>query len=166
MRTDTEAEASILWPPDMKNWLIRKDPNGGKDWRQEEEGTTESEMLVWHHELDGHEFEQAPGVGDGQGSPAGCSPWGQKELDMTEWLNWTKLNFSVIPTLCDPPRDFPGKNTGVGCHSLHQGMFLTQRLKPHLLHFQWIFFLPSEPPAKPIQCRTGLYMDVLGKRDH
>ena len=102
MRTDTEAEASILWPPDVKNWLIGKDPNGGKDWRQEEEGTTENEMVGWHHQLDGHEFEQGPGVGDGQGSLACCSPWGQKDLDMTEWLNWTKLNCSVIPTLCDP----------------------------------------------------------------
>ena len=79
MRTDTEAEASILWPHDMKNWLIRKDPNGGKDWSQEEKGTTENEMVQWHHQLDGREFEQAPGVGDGQGSLACCSPWGQKE---------------------------------------------------------------------------------------
>ena len=85
-RTDAEAEAPILWAPDAKNWL-RKDPDAGKDWRREEKGTTEDEMVGWHHRLDGHEFEQAPGVGDGQGSLASCSPWGHKESDMTEQLN-------------------------------------------------------------------------------
>ena len=88
-RTDAEAETPVLWPPDVKNWLIWKDPDAGEDWRQEEKGTTEDEMVGWHHWLDGHEFEQAPGVGDGQGSLACYSPWGHKELDMTEWLNWT-----------------------------------------------------------------------------
>ena len=86
-RTDDEAEALILWPPDVKNWLIEKDPDAGKDWRQEK-GTTEDERAGWHHRLNGHEFEQAPGVGDGQGSLVCCSPWGCKELDITEWLNW------------------------------------------------------------------------------
>jgi len=73
-RTDAEAETPILWPPDAKNWLIEKDPDAGKDWRQEEKGTTEDEMVEWHHRCSGHEFEQAPGVGDGQGSLACCSP--------------------------------------------------------------------------------------------
>ena len=68
-RTDVEAEApNTFWPPDVKNWLIGKDPDAGKDWRQEEKGTTEDEMVGWHHQLDGHEFEQAPGVGDRQAS--------------------------------------------------------------------------------------------------
>ena len=88
-RTDAKTEAPILCPPDEKNWLIGKDPDPGKDWRQEEKGTIEDEMVGWHHWLNGHEFEQAPGVGDGQGSLACCSPWGHKESDMTEWLNWT-----------------------------------------------------------------------------
>ena len=87
-RTDAEAETSILWPPDVKNWLIGKDPDAGKDWRQEEKGTTEDEMVGWHHWLYGHEFEQALGIGDGQGSLVCCSPWGCKESDTTEWLNW------------------------------------------------------------------------------
>ena len=82
---------SILWPPDVKNWLIGKHPDAGKNWRQEME-TTEDEMVRWHHWLDGHEFEQAPGVGDGQGSMACCSPWGHKKLDTTERLKWTELN--------------------------------------------------------------------------
>ena len=85
-RIVAEAEAPILWPPDVKNWLIRKDPDSGKDWRQEK-GTTEDEMVGWHHWLNGHAFEQALGVGDGQGSLACCSPWGRKESDMTEGLN-------------------------------------------------------------------------------
>ena len=90
-RTDDEAEAEtpILWPLDAKSWLTGKDPDSGKDWRQEEKGITEDEMVGWHHQLDGHEFEQAPGVGDGQRSLACFSPWGHKESDMTEWLNWT-----------------------------------------------------------------------------
>ena len=93
-RTDAEAEAPVLWPPDVKNWLIRKDPDAGKDWRQEDKGTVEDEMVGWHHGLSGYEFEQTPGVGDGQGSLACCSPWGCKESDMTEQLNWTDMSSS------------------------------------------------------------------------
>ena len=89
-RTDAEAQSPIFWPPDAKSWLTRKDPDAGKDWRQEEKGTTENEAVGWHRRLNGHEFEQAPGVGDGQGSLSCCSPWGHKELDMTERLNWTE----------------------------------------------------------------------------
>ena len=86
-----EAETPILWPPDAKNWLIWKDPDAGKDWRQEEKGTTEDEMVGWHHRLNGHEFEQALGVDDRQGSLTCCSWWGCKELDMTEQLSWTEF---------------------------------------------------------------------------
>ena len=91
-RTDAEAATPILWPPDAKNWLI----DAGKDWRQEEKGMTEDEMVGWHHQLNGHEFEQALAVGDGQGSLACCSPWGQKELNTTERLNWIKFVSTVI----------------------------------------------------------------------
>ena len=80
----TEAETPVLWPPDVKNWLIGKDSDAEKDWRQEEKGTTEEAMVGWHHQLDGHEFEQAPGIGDGQGSLVCYNPWGHKELDTTE----------------------------------------------------------------------------------
>ena len=82
-RTDAEAETPILWPPDAKNWLIWKNPDAGKDWRQEEKGTTEDEMIGWHHQLNGHESEQAPGVGDGQGTLACFRPWGHKD-----WPDW------------------------------------------------------------------------------
>ena len=87
-RTDTEAEGPILWLPDVKNWLVWKDPDVGKDQRQEEKGMTEDDMIGWHHRLNGHEFEQAPGVGDGQQSLACCSSWGHQESDTTERLNW------------------------------------------------------------------------------
>ena len=91
-RTDAEAETPILWPPDAKSWLIGKDPSAGRDWGQEEKGTTKDEMAGWHHRLDGHEFEWTPGVGDGQGDLACCDLWGHKEWDRTERLNWTELN--------------------------------------------------------------------------
>ena len=86
-RTNAEAEAPIFWLPDEKNWLTGKDPDAGRDWRQEEKGMTEDEMVGWDHWLDAHEFEQAHGVGDGQGSLACCNPWSRKESDTTEWLN-------------------------------------------------------------------------------
>ena len=85
-RIDAEAETPILWPSDVKNWLLGKHPDAWKDWGQEEKGMTEDEMVGWHHRLDGHEFEQALGVGDGQGGLACC-----KELDMTEWPNWLTI---------------------------------------------------------------------------
>ena len=91
-RIDAEAETPILWPPDAKSWLIWKDPDAGKDWRQEEKGTTEDEMVGWHHRLNRHEFGQTLGVGDGQGGFVCCDSWGCKESDTTEWLSWTELN--------------------------------------------------------------------------
>ena len=82
-RTDAEAETPVLWLPDAKNWLLGKDPDAGKDWRQEEKVTTEDEMVGWHHWLNGHEFEQPPGDSEGQGSLACYSSWDCKESDMT-----------------------------------------------------------------------------------
>ena len=114
-RTDAEAEALILWPPDAKNWLIWKDPDAGKDWRQKEKGMTEDEMVGWHHQLDGHEFEQALGVGDGQGSLVCCRPWGRKQSDTTEWLNWKVSIFlfsirehrtKILASRCDAFKEF------------------------------------------------------------
>ena len=87
-RTDAVAETPILWPPDVKSQFIGKYPDAGKDWRWEENWTTEDETVGWHHQLNGHEFEQARGVGDGQGSLPCCNPWGCKESDMAEQLNW------------------------------------------------------------------------------
>ena len=97
-RTDMKAETPMLWPPHAKSWLTGKDPHPGRDWGQEEKGTTEDEMAGWHHWLDGHESEWSPGDGDGQGSLACCISWGLKESDTTERLNWTESS-PVLPTL-------------------------------------------------------------------
>ena len=90
-RNDAKAETPVLWPTNAKSWLIGKDSVVGRDWGQEEKGTTEDEMTGWHHWLDGCESEWTPGDGDGQGGLACCDSWGGKESDMTEWLNWTEL---------------------------------------------------------------------------
>ena len=87
-RTEAEAEAPVLWPPDVKSQLTGKDPDAEKDWGQEEKGMTEGEMVGRHHWLNGHEFEWIPGVGVGQGGLACCDSWVRKESDMTEQLNW------------------------------------------------------------------------------
>ena len=89
-RTDADAKTPILWPPHMKSWLTGKDPDAGRDWGQEEKGTTENEMAGWHHQLDGHVFGWTPGVGDGQGGLVCCNSWGRKELDTTEQLRYQK----------------------------------------------------------------------------
>ena len=100
-RTDAEAETPKLWLLDVKFWLTGKDPDAGKDWGLEEKGTTENEMVGWHHWLYGLEIEQAPGVGDGQGSPACCSPWGYKELNMTATeLNWLRWSYGFHSSVC------------------------------------------------------------------
>ena len=91
-RTDVEAETPVPWPPDAKSWLIWKDPDAGKDWRQKEKEMTEGEMIGWRHRLNEHEFEWILRVGDWQGGLACWGPWGNKESDTTELLNWTELN--------------------------------------------------------------------------
>ena len=99
-RTDTEAETLILWPPHVKNWLIGKDSDAGRNWRQEQKGTTEDKMAGWHYWLNGQESEWTLGVGDGQGGLACCDLWGRKESDMTERLNWTELNVGKLIQCC------------------------------------------------------------------
>ena len=99
-RNDAKAETPILWPPHAKNWLIGTDPDAGRDWGQEEKGTTEDDMAGWRHQIDGHEFEWTPGVGDGQGGLACCDSWGHRvRHDWATELNWTELNGLVaFPT--------------------------------------------------------------------
>ena len=92
---DAKAETPVLWPPHAKSWLIGKDSDAGRDWGQEEKGTTEEEMAGWHHWLDGRESQWTPRVGDGQGGLACCDSWGRKESDMTERLNWTELKVNI-----------------------------------------------------------------------
>ena len=123
-RNVAKAEAPVLWPPHTKSWLIGKDSDAGRDWGQEEKGTTQDEMAGWHHWLDGHESEWTPGVGDGQGGLACCNSWGRKESDMTEPLNWTDGN---------------------GCHDLcslnvlFQASFLTLFFHFHQEALQFLF---------------------------
>ena len=95
-RDDAKAETPVLWPPDVKSWLIGKDSEAGRNWGQEEKGTTEDEMAGWHHGLDGHESEWTPKVGDGQEGLVCCDSWGRKELDRAERLNWTEPNLSYV----------------------------------------------------------------------
>ena len=94
--TDVEAETPILWPPDAESWLMWKDPDAGKDWRQEEKGMKEDEMVGWYHWHNGHGFAWILGVGDGQGGLMYCGSSGHKELDTTEQLNWTELNWKDV----------------------------------------------------------------------
>ena len=98
-RNGAKAKTPVLWPPHEKSWLIGKDSDAGRDWGQEEKGTTEDEMAGWHHWLDGHESEWTPGVGDGQGGLAYCDSWGHKESDTTEQLNWTEVKEAKLNLL-------------------------------------------------------------------
>ena len=97
-----------VWKHDAKNWLLGKDPDAGKDWRQEEKGMTEYEMVEWHHWLNGHEFEHAAVVGDGRGSLACCSPWDHNMSDMTEQLNWTEAARGMVCRMAPQPGIEPG----------------------------------------------------------
>ena len=115
-RTDAEAEAPVLWPPDGKSWLTGKDPDSGKDWRQEEKGMTEDEMVGWHHWLNGYEFEKPQGVGEGQGSLACCSPRDCKESDMTERLNWSEILHALLT------RTFGGQESDIHMDTLEKGV--------------------------------------------
>ena len=141
-RTDAKAETPVLWPPHAKIWLIGKDPDVGRDWGQEEKGTTEDEMAGWHYRLDGHEFGWTLGVGDGQGGLVCCDSWGCKELDTTEWLNWTELKGNPVPLTSQIVSTGCGRNSG-GC----------QRC-PHLnLHDFWICTFTWQ--KKLTKCNSG-----------
>ena len=106
-KNDAKAETPVLWPPHAKSWLIGKDCDAGRDWGQEEKGTTEDEMAGWHHGLDGHESRWTLGVGDGQGGMVCCDSWGHKESDTTERLNWTDIILNIFVWLCDYHLSFP-----------------------------------------------------------
>ena len=158
-RTDAEAETPILWPPDVKSWLVGKDPDAGKDWGQEEKGTTEDEMVGCHHRLNGHWFGWTPGVGDGQGGLACCGSWGCKESDMTEQLNWTELEASLwfqqipqswllygslIPCICRMP-------------PLHLMIYIT--ITPSSL----LSLIPKKDPLSTHICWVYLLEVLLGR---
>ena len=131
---DAEAETTILWPLHVKGWLIGKDSDAGRDWGQEDKGMTEDEMAGWHHRLDGHEFGWTPGVVDGQGVLACWYSWRRKESDMTEWLNWTELNWG-------PPKRF---KTSIGVN-LHRGLKISI---PSLNIYLFCAFFVSQSVSK------------------
>ena len=135
---DTEGELPILWPPDVKSWLIGKDTDAGKDWGQEKKGATEDKMVAWHHWLNGHESEKAQGAGDGQGGLACCSSWGRKESDTTERLNWTELKAnSVLPRKC----------TGHSKHALPTTQEKTLHMdiiRWSIPKSDWLYYLPPK----------------------
>ena len=155
-RTDTEAETPILWPPHAKSWLIGKDSDAGRDWGQEEKGMTDNEIAGWHHQLNGHEFEWTPGVGDGQGGLVCCNSWGLKELDTNEWLNWTELNHNLAwlfttpwSVACQAPLSmgFSRQECWSGLPFPYPGDLPNSRfeLRSPVLQMD---SLPSEPPGK------------------
>ena len=156
-KTDAEAEAPVLWPPDVKSQLIGKDPDGGKHWGQEEKEGTEDEMVGWHHWLNEHEFEQTPGDSKGQGSVACCSPWGHKELDRTYQLNNNNNLIAPIkngrrrrwhPTLVLLPGKSHGRRSLVGCSPWgREESDTTERL-----HFHFSLSCIGEGNGNPLQC--------------
>ena len=155
-RTDVEAKTPILWPPDAESWLVWKDPDAGKDWGQEEKGTTEDEMVGWHHRHNGHESEWTPGVGDGQGGLACCSPWGRKESDMTErlnLLNWTH------PHLCSM------KETGTTAHK--RVLSCTSPPSPHTPSFLNRVTVPCLSTSSPsLSCHNGDQTELIFNNNH
>ena len=153
-RTGAEAEAPIIWPPDAKSQLFEEDPDAGKDWRQEEKGTTEDDMVECHHWLKGHEFEQAPGDGEGQGNLECCSPWGGKESDMTDGLN---NNRQCRYTLSEGwgmgfPHSFPA-SIYTHLHTLAGATFLPSRAHLITVSCECLLFMPF--------CRLSLQLDAL-----
>ena len=150
--TDAEAKAPILWWPDAKNWLTGKDPDAGKGGRLEEKGRTEDEMVGLHHWLNGHEFEQALGAGDGQEGLVCCSPWGCKETDMTEWLNWlTDPHYGAETSRLISEHHHPFKLTHKIKHHNHTpGMILNESIlekamAPHSSTLAWKIPWMEEP---------------------
>ena len=132
--TDVEAETPILWPPDVKSWLIWKDPDAGKDWGQEEKGTIEDEMVGWHHWLNGHGFGWTLALSDGQGGLACCGSWGRKKSDMTERLNWTVPIFVCLAIIL--PYTFSFQFYG---YSLFYFLFICFHVLFHIWFLCFIF---------------------------
>ena len=137
-RTDAEPETPILWPPDSKNRFIGKDPDAEKDWRQEEKSTTEDEMVGWHQQLDGHEFEQALGIGDGQGILACCNPWGRRvghnwatELNWKTSMKMTKRGLSFMQCLSFLSYSSYRWRTKCSIH-LHSSLYWKKHVKPYM----------------------------------
>ena len=147
-RNDAKAETPVLWPPYAKSWLIGKDSDAGRDWGQEEKGTTEDEMAEWHHRLDGHEFEWTPGVGDVQGGLACCGPWVAKSrTQLSDWTDWLGSVTQSCLTLCDPMDcSLPGSSV----HGISQARIL-----------EWVAISYSRVSSWP---RDQICVSCIGRR--
>jgi len=181
-RNDAKAETPVLWPPHAKSWLIGKDSDSGRDWGQEEKGTTEDEMAGWHHWLDGCESQSTPGVGDGQGGLACCDSWGREESDTTEQLIWSDLNginhliTYFVDLLCPshPLSSFSTKPHNGTCSNsavvfqhfltklqslcLFLNLSRTRQSLPGLLLLLILIPGPPNSPPQPTPC--GLYSEI------
>ena len=145
-RTDDEAESPILWPPDVKSWLIRKDRDSGKDWRQEEKGTTEDEMFGWHHWFNGHELGQTLGDGEGQGSLVCCSPQDWEELNTTWRLNNNNNNVMIAEVL-SPVQTCPLLQTHTTNHLLTMSLWMSDHTYQFLVGIPDFLSVSSHTPA-------------------
>ena len=161
-RTCAKTETPILWPADAESWLIWKDPDAGKDWGWEEKWVTEDEMVGWHHQLDGHEFEQAPWVGGVQGGLECCSPWGPKErhdwvTGLTYWQGITSLNLSWCSG-CSCLWGSGGKSTSKFSHSRQKSVSCSCRteVSNSLIALVWGLVLAVSSCLSPIQFKTGV----------
>ena len=151
-RNDAKAEAPVLWPPHAKSWLTGKDSDAGRDWGQEEKGTTEDEMAGWHHRLDGYESGWNLGVGDGQGGPACCDSWGHKESDTTERLNWTECGVVYVPFKAFERRTPTRLSVASGselCWSRNSGRVMVNRAILWLLRRERIRLQSRRPKFDP-----------------
>ena len=140
-RIDAEAETPILWPPHTKGWLIGKNPDAGRDWGQEEKGMTEDEMAGWHHLFYGHEFGWTPGVGDGHRGLGCCDSWGRKELDTTEWPNWTEWEWSFFPCSWSQKESF--QDFTIEYDASYRPVLVTDTVllrKVNQLYIYWLLF--------------------------
>ena len=164
-RTDAEAETPILWPPDAKNWLIRKDPDAGKDWMREEKGTTEDEVVGWHHQLNGHEFEETPGVGDGQGGLACCSPCGCRvRHDWVTELNWLQnqaWRLWLLDVLWKPGLGAGGQEAAASHpHSWHTQSL---RTRVEVTQHSWSCSAKTSPNVRAANMETASSHDFFQK---
>ena len=148
-RTDVEAETPILWPPDAKGWLIGKDPDAGKDWRQEEKGTTEDE-IGWMASLNGQGFGWTPGVGDRQGGLACYGSWGCKESDTTEWLNWTELK-AITDTETEVMPIGQEIKMLRHLYGLDRGLALCSDT---IMEWYHVYLAPFKPQSSLVQCHS------------
>ena len=168
-RNDAKAETPVLWPPHVKSWLIGKDSDAGRDWEQEEKGSTEDEMAGWHHWLDGHASEWTLGVGDGQGGVACGSSWGHKELDTTEWLNWTEADMDTwfLPrsSFLSPSFVLTGIDPPLLVSPVSQAVSHLANSKPWIVNRCYAEWYNIQRMGKPYPCGSLVQWEMWSKQE-